>query len=153
MITILLTGIIAFLGVIGGYALARIAPEELAPARFYLRTFQLITGMIIAGILLYLLQGNFNPIIIVLFLAGLGLGFFFNVPYLYLGSAYVLSAIASSHILLLVASLIFIFGLFYGTRYLKHINNIFMITLALFFIPFILLFFLKGNVTIINYIT
>ena len=143
MLQTILIGILAFLGILGGRLLAKIAEEEIKPGMKYFLALQRV-------ILLALLLALMAPVMytwtqVIPFLAGAVLSSLFKQRYFYHGLSLVAASALSPTIFFIVASLIFFYGLPYGTLN-KEVKQ-----LAIFFaIPFVLLLFpmmLKAYVT------
>ena len=106
LLTILIS-FIAFLGQVIGELLARISPEEMKPGRKYFSFFEIffIFVICILGLVLF-------PINIWLLLLGIVFGLIFKKTYSYFGG--LLFGLTSNY-LFLFSTLVFIYGLFYGT--------------------------------------
>jgi len=119
----LLTSIISYLGVIGGFALANISPEELKPGRKYFDAVMDFTFIILMLLLLYFR----NPAIGVIIIIAIGVYLKFGrgmtamkIEYGILGVVFALLA-ADQLMFKIAASLVFIFGLAGGTLcVMKH---------------------------------
>ena len=129
---------ISFSGLLFGLLLRRIATEEIIPGTRYFHALQKALLLILVIALLYPVW--FEPLLIVGILLGWLLGRTFRNRYFYLGLALALSFFFSPDFTLVVASLVFLYGLPYGTllkkRTPEHISN----TLMFFLVPFALLF-------------
>ncbi len=133
-----LIAFLVFLGLIAGRILKSFAKEEIKPGKRYFKLFEKFILIILVFVFAY-----FNLNLFGFF--GLIIGFiassFFQVIYFYLGLGLFFSFFASKEYNLLTASLIFIYGLFYGTLKIDNIKKI-LFNFAIFSIPF-LLFFIK----------
>ena len=118
--------LISFLGQFIGWFIANRTEEELKDGRKY---FLVLTNLLIASLIIFSIYYSFN---IYLLIIGLIIGFFINREYLFF------SVLAMRNDVLL-NSLIFIYGLPYGSLNYKSIKILFM-NIPLFFIPFLLLF-------------
>ena len=118
--------LISFLGQFIGWFIANRTEEELKDGRKY---FLVLTNLLIASLIIFSIYYSFN---IYLLIIGLIIGFFINKEYLFF------SVLAMRNDVLL-NSLIFIYGLPYGSLNYKSIKILFM-NIPLFFIPFLLLF-------------
>jgi hypothetical protein len=135
--------VIAFLGIIIGLILASRTKEELKIGKKY---FILLGRLVFFTLIVFLLyKVSFNFLIILFFILGIFFSFKLNKVYFYLGLTLLLSSFISESFLIAITSLIFIFGLVYGTLIYsrKKINISF--DLIYFLIPLILLF-VKGFV-------
>jgi len=140
MYTTIIIFLISFSGLLCGRLLAHIAKEELPAGRRYFHRLQTTLLLLLVVILLY--PALFNPLTIIGFLIGIVLGRYFRHRYFYLGLALTLSFMLPSPLLLLTASVIFLYGLPYGTL-LKAATPEHIITLFMFFIAPLLLLFMK----------
>ena len=118
--------LISFLGQFIGWFIANRTEEELKDGNKY---FLVLTNLLIVSLILFSIYYSFN---IYLLIIGLIIGFFINREYLFF------SVLAMRNDVLL-NSLIFIYGLPYGSLNYKSIKILFM-NIPLFFIPFLLLF-------------
>ena len=119
--------IISLLGQYIGYILASKTKEELKQGKKYFKLTCLILLLLIG---VYSLTVSFNVILLVI---GLILGFLIRKEYLYFG-------LISNNVF--IASLIFIFGLPYGTLKYKNLNQL-NFNLILFVFSFIIGYFLN----------
>lgn len=135
MINKLIIAIIAFLGLLAGQFLAKIAKEEVKPG---LKYFKQLKRLILLALTFALLYPNIDQYAswIFPFIIGFILSFFLKKRYLILGFSLVLASTISPQFFLLVAILIFLYGLPYGTLNKNLLENF-----IIFAVPFILLFF------------
>ena len=136
----LLAPIIAFFGIFIGVMLKKIAEEEIKFGKFGARYFiwmkRIILTLLIIAIVhfsedyLYLLIGIIIGLIIGIFLS----------EYFFLGLS-IASSLANSSMLLITSSLIFLYGLPYGSIFRKMRLNHLMLIVILFFAPLLLLLF------------
>src|SRR3989344_2481156 len=97
--------LLAFLGLIFGRVIAKYTKDEIEQSKKY---FKILEKTLLFSIILTMLYFvNFNILMIFIFVLGFILGYFFWKPYLYLGLGLV-----SSYLL---TSLVFMYGLVYGT--------------------------------------
>ncbi len=97
----------AFIGLAAGIIVGKLSKEEFFANKKYLL---LISRIILSALIIYLAYSSGN---LLAFLVGIAIGFFFRAAYLYLGMASA-SALMSPQSLV-VSSLIFLYGLPYGT--------------------------------------
>ncbi|MCX6711609.1 MAG: hypothetical protein NT139_01040, partial [Candidatus Woesearchaeota archaeon] len=109
--------------------------EEVKQYKNYLVWAKKILLLILVVICLYFLK--FNLLSLILFIFGFIFGFIFRSRYFYLGFLLALSFLISKEVMLLIASIILIYGIFYGSLSKKWIT----INFILFLIPFLLLLF------------
>lgn len=119
--------LISFLGQFIGWFIANRTEEELKDGRKY---FLILTNLLIVLLIIFSVYYSFNVYLLIM---GLIIGFFINKEYLFF------SVLAMRNDVLL-NSLIFIYGLPYGSLNYNSIKVLFM-NILLFFIPFLLLFF------------
>src|SRR3989344_4860014 len=119
--------LVSFLGQFIGWFIANRTEEELKDGKRY---FLVLTNLLIASLIIFSIYYSFN---IYLLIIGLIIGFFINKEYLFF------SVLAMRNDVLL-NSLIFIYGLPYGSLNYKSIKVLFM-NILFFFIPFLLLLF------------
>ena len=134
MIKELLIAMIAFLGSLTGIILAKMAKEEVEPGRKYFRWLKRVLLLILTISLLSPIWSSYGWILP--FIGGLVLSFFLKKRYLYLGFATVVASVISLNFFLLVAMLVFLYGLPYGTLQNTIKNDFF-----LFIAPFLLFAF------------
>jgi hypothetical protein len=125
MITYVLTLIFAFMGVYVGALLAFIAPEELKPGKAYFRAFANTVLVFLILVLLYAYGAN----LFVLILLGVASSVFLyftnettpinQLAYFLLGIAFYFSA-KSSDLLIVTATLIFLYGMPLGSLYVAR---------------------------------
>ena len=132
---IFLIPIIVFLGLVTGKIFGKYIKDEIKQYNNYLILAKKILLIILVVICLYFLK--FNLLNLVLFIFGFIFGFVFRSRYFYLGFLLALSFLISKEIMLLIASIILIYGIFYGSLSKKWIT----INFILFLIPFLLLLF------------
>ncbi|HLC86215.1 MAG TPA: hypothetical protein VJG30_02935 [Candidatus Nanoarchaeia archaeon] len=121
--------IISFLGLPTGYVIAKYTEEELKKGKIYFQLIEIITLIAIVGILL----NNFQAIPYAL---GLVIGYFFRYEYFYLGLGAVNNL--ENSLRFLHSSLIFLYGLAYGSINYKNINLV-LFNLLFFLMPFLLI--------------
>lgn len=128
----MLAGIISFLGQFTGLIIASKTKEELKQGEIY---FKIIEKIILITIICFFSYYYFNIIWIFI---GIILGFLFKKEYFYFGLGFV----NLSSFVFLYSSLIFIYGLVYGSlAYYEKKKRILLLNIIWFFIPFALLFF------------
>ena len=119
--------IIAFLGLIVGNIIAKYTKEEIAQGKVYFYASKRLILFSLAVILSLTFLWNANALIF--FIIGLIAGKIFKLPYSWLGIA-----LAASINPLLIATLIFVYGLIDGSE-----NKNYLKCLIAFFIPFSLI--------------
>ncbi len=124
----LLIAFLVFLGVVFGRILRSLAKEEIKPGKKYFNSFG---KLILAILVLVFLYSNFSLLCFVGIIIGFLASFFFKEIYFYLGLGVFFSFLISKEYSLLVASLIFIYGLFYGTLKINNLRKI-LFTLVMF---------------------
>ena len=135
--------IIAFLGLIAGYILSKFTKEEIKVGRRYFIWLKKVILFILAIALIYNVWGDYWVLI-----GGVVLGFiiaFVINLYFFLGLALFSSFSISNNFVLLVAALVFMFGLAFGSL-IKKLNILGEV--LLFALPFILIFFSNVNVNL-----
>jgi hypothetical protein len=138
MIQQFLIGLISFSGLLFGLLLRKIAPEEIPIGT---RTFTIIQYFILFFIMLSLLYRSwFHPSIIIGFPLGMLIARYFRVRYFYLGIALSLAFMITNRSVLFISSLIFLYGLPYGTLLSKQVPERITRNLLFFLVPFMLLF-------------
>ena len=148
MIKLILISIIAFLGSIAGVILARIAKEEIEPGKKYLNILQRVLLFILFMGFLYNIKLSIYSVLA--FAIGFIVSALIKYKYFYLGIASTLSLIAYSQLTIFVNSIIFLYGLPYGSL-LKN-NKKIIINAILYFIPLSLLLIRPQLVPIEHYI-
>lgn len=145
MLTKVLIACIAFLGLLVGYLLTFLAKEEIKPGKKY---FIIVERAILIMLALVLLSQVWaTKTFIIPFIIGLVMGYFLKIRYFYLGLALAASVTLSMEVFVLVASLIFLHGLPYGSVSSKLKLPLHSI---LFFVPIlIMLFFSPNNVNLL----
>src|SRR3989338_2784998 len=124
--------IVAFLGMVSGIITGRLAKEEFNENRRYV----LFISRIILSILIVFLSYKSGSILS--FLIGLVAGFFLTATYLYLGLA-VASTLASPFSFV-VSTLVFLYGIPYGTLSFNTLNwRIIFLHMIFFLAPFSIL--------------
>lgn len=127
--------IISFLGLVTGRMISKYTKEEIRQYNNYLIWTKKILLLILVIISLYFIK--FSYLNLILFILGFVFGFIFRSRYFYLGFLLALSFLISKEVMLLIASIIFIYGIFYGSLNKKWI----IIKFGLFLVPFLLLLF------------
>lgn len=134
----LLTALIPFLGIILGYILRRIAPQEADQGKKYFRKTQQVLLFIVVIVLLWT-----SPLTIttaLTFIVGIIVAKIIRFRYLYLGGASVVTIAMAKETALLILTLIFLYGLPFGTQTIKkNPTSTFVRNAILFLIPFILI--------------
>ena len=135
---IFIVPIVSLLGIFCGFLLKKIAREEIKFGKFGSRYFVWMKRIILSLIIIIVLYFTKSvPLVIFTAVLGFILSSFLS-EYLFLGTALVFSFIAGKEMLITMASLIFLYGLPYGSMLrrfeVKHLSII-----LLFFLPFILL--------------
>jgi len=125
--------LLSFIGLLIGILLAKISPEELKPGKKY---FIMLKKLVLLSIILSLLY--YTKFSFLLFFIGIMFAYFFNHIYLYLGISIVISLV-SKQFNVLIASLIFIYGLPHGTLLNKNILKRVALNLFLFLTPLLLI--------------
>ena len=118
---------VSFLGQFIGWFIANRTEEELKDGRRY---FLILTTSLLALLISFSIYYSFNVYLLII---GLIIGYLINKEYLFFG-------ILSMKNDILLNSLIFVYGLPYGSLNYKSIR-ILLTNILLFFIPFLLLFF------------
>ena len=118
---------VSFLGQFIGWFIANRTEEELKDGRRY---FLILTTSLLALLISFSIYYSFNVYLLII---GLIIGYLINKEYLFFG-------ILSMKNDILLNSLIFVYGLPYGSLNYKSIR-ILLMNILLFFIPFLLLFF------------
>ena len=118
---------VSFLGQFIGWFIANRTEEELKDGRRY---FLILTTSLLALLISFSIYYSFN---VYLLIVGFIIGYLINKEYLFFG-------ILSMKNDILLNSLIFVYGLPYGSLNYKSIR-ILLTNILLFFIPFLLLFF------------
>ncbi len=140
------TILITFLGLIIGYWLAFLTPEEFKSGKEYFKIIK--KSLLLILVIIFLMPASnvlYTPLF---FIIGFIAAKLFYKTYFYMGLALAISFFVSINFNTLVSSLIFIFGLAHGTlkanKYLKNkekaIKSI-LIELIFFTIPLTILFF------------
>ena len=148
MIKLILISIIAFLGSVAGIILARIAKEEIEPGKKYLNILQRVLLFILFIGFLY--NTKLSIYSVLAFAIGFIVSTLIKYKYFYLGIASTLSLIAHSQLTIFVNSIIFLYGLPYGS--LLKDNKKIIINAILYFIPLSLLLIRPQLVPIEHYI-
>lgn len=127
--------IVAFFGCIIGYLIAKFTKEELKQGVLYFKILELIILFCLSLLFLYY---SFEPF---LFIFGILIGIILRFEYFYFGFA-LFSNFFTNDFAFLSSSLIFIYGLPYGSLlyYNKKFVNIFY-SLVWFVLPFLIYFF------------
>lgn len=140
--------LVSFLGLVAGMILAKVSPEEMGPGKRFFRVMRLSIILLLGVMLLYYSEMN-----LILLAIGIAIGFFLRLGYLYLGAAIVGALLASREALLMISSLVFMYGLPYGTllESSKRMGTKRMLLFALVFaIPFLLLLLPIGSSHILS---
>ncbi|MBS3151886.1 hypothetical protein J4230_00590 [Candidatus Woesearchaeota archaeon] len=124
--------IIVILGCFFGYLIARLTKEELKKGLVYFKILELFILALLPFIFLY---HSFN---IFFFILGMLFGFVFRYEYFYFGVGF-FSSFLNKDLNFLTSSLIFIYGLPYGSVlfFVKKFRMLFY-NVVLFFIPFLI---------------
>lgn len=129
--------LVSFLGLVVGIILAKVSPEEMKPGKKSFQAMRILTLFLLIAALLY-----YSGLNLYLLAIGLALGLFVRLGYLYLGAALAGALMMSRESLLIVSSLVFIYGMPYGSllESQKKITLQKLLSFALVFaIPFLLL--------------
>ncbi len=102
--------LISFFGLVAGIILARISPEEMKQGKKFFKVMRLAVLFMLIVMLLY--YSNLNLLMLAI---GLSIGFFIRLGYLYMGVSLAGALLASRDAFFMIASLVFIYGLPYGT--------------------------------------
>ena len=142
--------IYGYLGLISGYFLTRISPEEMVPGKKYFKIGKVLVIFLIGFFTLYLGTAYCCGLrLIVPLLFGLILGMFFKKIYFVFGFGIVF---ASGNFATIFASLIFLFGMFeasfnYDKNYLFN-SSMFYLLPALIILSFDFQRFIPSNVVL-----
>lgn len=115
MFSTILASMIAFSGLFFGHLLQYIAPEEIKPGKRYFISLQYILIAVLCITLLYEVSLHLNAGTIIAFFIGMASVLMMKLRYLYLGAAVFASSVILSKFFVLVASLVFLYGLPVGT--------------------------------------
>ena len=148
MLDNILVVVIAFLGVVVGYILSKFTKEEIKPGRKYFIWLKKIILFILAIALLYNVWGDYW-VLIGWVVFGFIVAFLINL-YFFLGLALFSSFSISNDFVLLVAALVFMFGLPFGSL-MKKLDI--LEGALLFALPFILVFFSNVNTNLFSAIS
>lgn len=129
----ILPALIAFLGLAIGVIIAYFTKEELKPGKKYFSLARKLILIILIGVFVYF--STFNLYFFLNLVIGFITGHVLRKIYLYLSLAIVLAFRLNNEILMLVLSLVFIFGLFEAALMEKKIT----VNLILFILPLSLL--------------
>lgn len=143
----IITALIVFLGLIVGKIISYYTKDEYDAG---LKYFKLLEKVLIGLVVVVLLFSKLSLVLFLYILIGIIIGVFVREIYLFLSIALLSVLFFSSDIILLVASLIFFFGIVYATVRRIEIKNI-ILNGVVFFIPFVLLLtksFINTNSTI-----
>jgi hypothetical protein len=135
MINIVLISLLAYIGSVVGTYLAKAAKEEIKPGEKYFSIARKILPILLAGVLLSTLLTNI--IWIAPLLIGLIISKYVKHPYLFFGFALTVTALHSNTLLLITATIIFVYGLIYGSTEKEVLKNIpyFVVPLLLLTVP------------------
>jgi len=140
--------IIAFLGLVIGKILRHYTLEEVVKGKKYLFILSKIILMsVILGTIYFLIP--FSLFYLLGFLIGVLIAYLFNKIYLYLGLLLFSSFLVNNNYLLLISSLIFIYGLVKGSYIIK--SREILINFILFLLPF-LLYIIKSQLISYNFL-
>jgi len=144
--------IISFVGLVIGLILSNYTKDELKSGKKYFTLFKRIILIVLIVALLFQAFPNYLWVFI-FFVVGILVSFLFRKIYFYLGLALFTSFLVSKGFVALISSLVFIFGLPYGTPFHHNKNKIRFIifNFILFIIPFVLFLF-KDFIYEYNYI-
>lgn len=139
--------ILAFTGLIIGSILAFFTKEELVQGKNYFKFSKKIILLILIVLFLFKAFPNYL-LVLVFFILGILIAFLFKKIYFYLGLGLFFSFFYSPNFLILILTLIFLFGLLQGSSLSFHfgynkkrIFRVLIINLIFFLIPFLLIFF------------
>tara|TARA_Y100000310_G_scaffold138709_1_gene137734 strand:- start:150 stop:662 length:513 start_codon:yes stop_codon:yes gene_type:complete len=127
-----------FLGLIMGYLLAKIAPEEMAPGRKYFTKALAFVAIAMGVSLILFSTANLTPLnalILAITVLGVISGLFYEDIYLMLGLG--IAAASTIKLGIILASLIFVYGMLEGS--LKRKKNIIFRNGIAYFAPIFLL--------------
>ncbi|MEK6974454.1 MAG: hypothetical protein AABW41_04435 [Nanoarchaeota archaeon] len=139
---LVLVSLIGFFGLIFGMVLGFLTKEELKPGKKY---FHLLLNLALLSLIFILITKILSNLFIsaIFFLLGILVGYFFRKNYLYFGIAIVASIIIDANLMVLLAGLIFLYGLANGALLTeanlnrhKKIYPIIVSNLVLFALPF-----------------
>jgi hypothetical protein len=129
-------GIYAFLGLVVGDVLSKIAPEEMKPGKKYFKIGKIVLAWLIVLTFFFFSWKVLNVHYIFLILFGLLMGIFFRGTYFMFGVGI---GFVSGGFSYLLASLIFVFGMFEGSLNAK-LHSFWMHFIS-YFIPVVILLF------------
>ena len=139
--------ILAFIGLVIGSILAFFTKEELVQGKKYFKFSKKIILLILIVLFLFKAFPNYL-LVLVFFILGILIAVLFKKVYFYLGLGLFFSFFYSSNFLILVLTLIFLFGLVQGSFISFHfgynkkrISKTLFVNLILFLIPVLLIFF------------
>ena len=140
--------LVAFLGLLAGKIIFYYTKDEYKSG---LKYFRLIEKILIGVIVLVLLFSKPSLWLFVYVLIGIVVGFFVKKVYLFLSLGLLSVLMLSNNLILLVAVLVFFFGIVYGTVRQIKVKRI-ILNALIFFIPFLLLVmksFINANLSIL----
>lgn len=146
MFKLILVSLIAFTGLIFGIILRKIAAEEIEPGKKYFIIAQKLLLFIMVFAFLYYIK--INILSVLLFVIGYLLSYLMKYRYLYLGIASLLSLLIKSEFPIIINSIIFLYGLPYGSL-MKEDKKIIQ-NAVLYVIPLTLLL-IKPNLISVEY--
>lgn len=135
MLSVVIIGVIAFTGLLVGMLLRHLASEEVAAGARYLRAFQY--ALLFLLMILLLSRASLSFPVLLSFALGFTLSFLVRIRYLFLGLALAASLSQPLFFVLLVGSLIFLYGLPFGSLFPLNVPSI-VFTAVLFVLPFAL---------------
>ncbi len=131
--------LISLLGIFFGIILKKIANEEIKFGKFGARYFVWMKRIILLFIILIIMYYTENiPLVIITAILGLILSVF-TTEYFFLGTALAFGFLLSGEIFMLLASLVFLYGLPYGSM-VRRFQKEHIIVALLFFLPFLFIF-------------
>ncbi|QQG38616.1 MAG: hypothetical protein HYS32_03360 [Candidatus Woesearchaeota archaeon] len=140
--------IISFLGLPVGLFISHKAKEELEPGKIYFKALRIVVLLVL--IITFIILSLKNPLaLIISVVIGFLIALLFKKIYFYLGLALTVSFLLAKDFIVLISSLVFIYGLAYSTVIYKTYKKQLLPLSLLFFIPFILLF---AKPFLVNYI-
>tara|TARA_Y100000310_G_scaffold144893_1_gene144157 strand:- start:9563 stop:10036 length:474 start_codon:yes stop_codon:yes gene_type:complete len=132
MINILLISLLAYIGCVIGAYLAKATKEEIVLGKKYFKIARKTIPLLLAIVLISTIFTNI--IWIAPLLIGLIISKYVKHPYLFFGFALTVTALHSKTLLLITATIIFVYGLVYGSMEKEVLKNI-----PYFVVPLLLL--------------
>ena len=138
-ISLFLVSLISFLGVVVGFILNKLAKEEIKFGKFGARYFVWMKRIILIALIIIAAYFTKNiALVLSFFIIGFILSIFLS-EYFSLSFAMLLGFLNGNKLLILIASLVFLYGLPYGSM-LRRIKKEHFLILLFFFLPLLLIF-------------